>query len=191
MSSPPPGSRTCQRSYETWLRCFDVHTYRDGKVIVYLGRDQDTTGAVVPTIDVEQSEGYTAAEARALAVLLTAAAGRVEQLRRFETKQRPVHFGGQAVPLAPPHGRLKNADMKLRRIALLLGASAIAVAATLTACSPREERPDDSNPKVVPSEKSLSSTGPNSFAPATMFPTASDSCPIGDYAGSSCLAGMH
>jgi hypothetical protein len=81
VSSPPPGSRTCQRSHETWLRCFDVHTYRDGKVIVYLGGDQDTTGAVVYTIDVEQSEGYTAAEARAPAVLLTAAAAdRVDQL---------------------------------------------------------------------------------------------------------------
>ena len=63
-----------------WMRPFDVHTFRDGRAIVYLGGTQDSDGTVVYTIEVERSEDLTADEARALAVLLTAAADRVEQL---------------------------------------------------------------------------------------------------------------
>ena len=64
----------------TWLRAFDVQTFRDGRAIVYLGGTQDSDGTATYTIEIERSGDLTAIEARALAVLLTAAADKVDQL---------------------------------------------------------------------------------------------------------------
>jgi hypothetical protein len=64
----------------SWMRAFDVQTFRDGRAIVYLGGTQDSDGTAAYTIEVERSGDLTAVEARALAVLLTAAADRVDQL---------------------------------------------------------------------------------------------------------------
>ena len=64
----------------TWMRAFDVQTYRDGRAIVYLGGIQNSDATVTYTIEVERAEDLTAIEARALGVLLTAAADKVDQL---------------------------------------------------------------------------------------------------------------
>ena len=64
----------------TWMRAFDVATYRDGNQLVYLGGTQDSDGTAAYTIEIERAEDLTVIEARALAVLLTAAAARVDQL---------------------------------------------------------------------------------------------------------------
>ena len=64
----------------TWLRAFDVATYRDGAMVVYVGGTQNSDGAATYTIEVERAAELTAVDARALAVLLVTAAVTVEQL---------------------------------------------------------------------------------------------------------------
>jgi len=64
----------------SWMRAFDVATYRDGAMVVYVGGTQNSDGAATYTIEVERAAELTAVDARALALLLATAADELDRL---------------------------------------------------------------------------------------------------------------